>query len=63
MSIDETELTPVNIDSLINSINKEFDGSAIMCRASDIGNPFRVRIPTGSIGLDCAIGGGSVYFI
>ena len=46
------------IEALMASVNKQFDGKAVLRQGADITNVFMLRRPTGIITLDLAIGGG-----
>lgn len=46
------------IDALMASVNKQFNGKAVLRQGKDITNVFMLRRPTGIITLDLAIGGG-----
>lgn len=46
------------INSLMQSINKQFDGKAVLRQGEDITNVFMLRRPTGITSLDLKIGGG-----
>lgn len=54
--------TPMNreaeIQSLMASINKQFDGKAVLRQGADISNVFMLRRPTSILSLDLEIGGG-----
>lgn len=46
------------IDALMASVNKQFNGKAVLRQGSDITNVFMLRRPTGVTTLDLSIGGG-----
>jgi recombination protein RecA len=55
----EMEVTEkLDVRALVNKLNKELEGNCSIKLGAEIPNPFKDRISTGSIGLDCVIGGG-----
>jgi recombination protein RecA len=46
------------VRALMASINKQFDGKAVLRQGADISNVFMLRRPTGILSLDLEIGGG-----